>query len=576
MLAALTNLIFFTLLMVGLGIALAPDWSLKAGERLCLGVATALLVLYGVGFGVFVAGLNPAWLWCLPPAIMTVMIWRRQSILVLCRDPETKSLLEHWGIFILWTLGLLALVVSYSGGGWAGDWLEHYHRTLVYMQRESLHMHFIESYTLTSRPPLANVVTALLMEFSSGRFADYQIFTALLSTLFFFPGWLFYQRWRRARGSNALWTIILMLNPLVAQNTTFAWTKLTCTFWLLCGGYFLLRGVLNELGSRERVAGFLCLTAGMITHYSAGPWILTWLVAYAIWCLRHGGLRRHVREAIIITSLCSLLAFTWFGWAGYTFGWQETGTSNSTAQEWKSQTTHDHLLVPINNIVNTIVPHPFREMNTGLIYQLSKGGWVRDYFFNIYQTNLPLAAGFSGLCVLLLSLRDSANSGDKMDPEKRLWRWFIPIIIITGILVHTPPESWGLAHICLQPLVIIGLAWIAACLPKLSTTARISFVLLLLWDTAVGIVLPFLIQAYTFFADELTPAQRWGFEITRLSRSAGLNYVHKTVNSLNFFADTLGAPAFLVAAFLCVLLALIIVRLLRETNRTSHSLHAHS
>ncbi len=576
MFAATANLVFFIVLILGLGAALAPDWSLKAGERLCLGIAAALIALYLAGFGVFVAGLGTAWLWCLPPAAIAAMVWRWRHILALCRDPETKSLLGHWGIFVLWTLGLLALVVSYSGGGWAGDWLEHYKRTLVFMQRESPHMHFLGSYTLTSRPPLANVVTALLMEFSPGRFADYQMFTALLGTLFFFPGWLFYRRWRGTRGADALWTIVLMLNPLVAQNTTFAWTKLTCTFWILSGGYFLLRGVLDELGQRARIAGFLCLTAGLITHYSAGPWILAWLIAYAIWWLRHGG-TRHVREAVAIAGLCALLAITWFGWAAHTFGWQDTGTSNSAAHEWQRQTLRDHWLVPIGNIVDTIVPHPFRTMDKDIIYQLSRGGWVRDYFFNIYQTNLPLAAGFGGLFVILFNLlRPPPASVGMPRPEIRFWRWFLPFIIVAGIVVHTPAEGWGLAHICLQPLVIIGLAWIATRLPRLPPVARTGFILLLLWDVAVGIVLPFIIEATTSYAEGMATAPGWGFEVTRLNRIAMLNYGNKTVPGMHFFADTIKVPSLFAATFLLALLALMIVRLRRETGVTSSAFHTRS
>ena len=575
MTAATANLVFFILLILGLGAALAPDWTLKAGERLCLGVSAALIILYLAGFGVFVAGINPAWLWCLPPAVMAVMIWRRRQILALCRDPETGNLLGLWGVFALWTLGLLALVVSYSGGGWAGDWLEHYQRTLVFMQRESPHMHFLGQYTLTSRPPLANAVTALLMEFSPGRFADYQVFTALLSTLFFFPGWLFYQRWKSARGANALWVIVLMLNPLVAQNTTFAWTKLTCTFWILGGSYFLLRGVLNELSRRERIAGFLCLTAGLITHYSAVPWILAWLIAYAIWCLRNGGPLRHARETVVIASLCALLAATWFGWATHTFGLEDTGTSNSVAQEWRHQTPHDRVLAPIRNVFNTFVPHPFRFSASELPRQLSTGGRIRDYFFNIYQTNLPLAAGFGGLFVLLFSLRRTRAGTDRTPgPEARFWRWFVPFIVIAGILVHTPLEDWGLAHICLQPLVIIGLAWIATRLPGLPAAALVGYILFSLWDAGTGIVLHFLIEAHTFYADTLAAAHGWGFEITRLTRSAGLNYGAKSVYGLDFFADTVGLPAFLIAAGLLVLLALMIVRLRRETVRAHPSSHA--
>src|SRR5207253_2627281 len=106
----ITDLVFFFVLVLGLGAALAPTWPLKAGERLCLGVAAALLAFYLAGFGLFVAGLNAVWLWLLPVMTLVIIGWRRRQILTLCREPEIRSLLGLWGVFLLWTIGLLALV----------------------------------------------------------------------------------------------------------------------------------------------------------------------------------------------------------------------------------------------------------------------------------------------------------------------------------------------------------------------------------------------------------------------------------------------------------------------------------
>jgi hypothetical protein len=65
-----------------------------------------------------------------------------------------------FGFLFLWAIGLLSLVRHYSGGAWAGDWIEHYERTLFFLDHRPKDTVSIGAYLLPARPPLMNLVAA--------------------------------------------------------------------------------------------------------------------------------------------------------------------------------------------------------------------------------------------------------------------------------------------------------------------------------------------------------------------------------------------------------------------------------
>ena len=52
------------------------------------------------------------------------------------------------------------------------------------------------------------------------------------------------------------------------------------------------------------------------------------------------------------------------------------------------------------SLLNTLVPHPLRPAECAGIAQTSRASWWRDWFFSLYQTNLPPAFGSGGLAAL--------------------------------------------------------------------------------------------------------------------------------------------------------------------------------
>jgi len=208
--------------------------------------------------------------WILLGAAVAGMAFRARTFATMVRDADVRRLLVGQLLVMAWCLGWQALVVSYGGGGWAGDWYEHWERALFFLRHWPLDHLFLAAYPLTARPPLANVVTAALLELTRVDFAHYQMITTLLSSLVYLPAALLARRFSDQR-AVAVTTLLLMCSPFVVQNATFPWTKLPAAFFILAALYFFCgRTTDASPGAAAPLCGAL-LAAGLLAHYSAGP-----------------------------------------------------------------------------------------------------------------------------------------------------------------------------------------------------------------------------------------------------------------------------------------------------------------
>jgi len=206
-----------------------------------------------------------------------------------------------------------------------------------------------------------------------------------------------------------------------------------------------------------------------------------------------------------------------------------------------------------SNLFVTLIPHPLHSVDYRFIAQTSTLGYLRDYFFNIYQTTLPGAFGAAGL--VLLSWRFFRRTPHAATTEeRRFWRWFPIGIILLAIMTASWPDRWGVVHICLSALVIIGLSWIAARLPDAPKIVRRLWMVALGIDATLGIAIHFYLQAiirpdFTALAFVNTgKIFQYGVVTTK-------NMLLKAILGYHFVADDGPTPA-LVVALLVLLLAL--------------------
>ncbi len=552
--------LLFPAAILGGGAALAPSRRHFAPlEAWCVGLAAAVGVLALGVFTTYVTGLPDA---CFASGFLVlaiVALIRRRALVELARDPDVREAALAWLLLTLGCLALLACVVSYNGGFWTGDWEEQYQRPLLFLRLRAEDADFQRLVVITGRPPLANLADAALLWFAGAGFASHQIAMLLLNSLAFFPAALFARTLGRNRAAIALVALLLLLNPLFLQNTTYAWTKLLTAFFVLTALHLLLTGS----ATRARVvAAAMVFGLAVVTHYSACVWLLVfgsaWFFAQrARWA--HRDFRRTLGRAALAFS--AVLA-PWLLYAVARYGLRATFASNTSATAATQFTWWENLAGIVPKFWKTLVPHPLRTFDRSLLDQTNSWTLLRDQFFTLYQTNLLFAVGTPALVALLwLALR---HRREFLLPP--LWLVALPAVTILGTAVHPGADEWGLVHICLQPLVPLALAVVAARLPELlpSAGARLLATLLALGalaDFTFGIALHY---SATALALNRPPDQDVLAYLGTLNRVARYNLWQKVRLGQDWFADGLHLSvwhAFALFLALALLLALRAFRL---------------
>jgi hypothetical protein len=139
-------------------------------------------------------------------------------------------------------------------------------------------------------------------------------------------------------------------------------------------------------------AAFLALSAGLLVHYSAGPYIVLLGLDYL---LRVFWKRpRKWRELAAIAVPGALLLATWFSWSAAVYGPRatlESNTSVTTARQYQG----GNLSKIGANLADSIVPYVLRGGLTNTD-QPNAAGVLRDNAFGFYQVNLIFGMGLAG------------------------------------------------------------------------------------------------------------------------------------------------------------------------------------
>ena len=563
--------VLFAITIIGLGLpwvpwtprSVAPDTD-EAVEatitHLMLAAALGLALTALGGAAIYLTGLPWTWAWMLPlgggAGLLTAI---RRLGGSWWRGTAVRQAALAWSWMAAWTLGWLALVHSYSGGGWTTDWLEHHERALFFLHRWPADYRFVGLYDLTARPPLLNLVTTVFHALLEPKFATTQITLALAGSLAVWPVWLLARRWRAGLPA----TIVLAAcacNPLWMQNATFAWTKLPTAFLVLAALVFFFRAQTGAT-SAWRHAGWL-LGVASLSHYSA----LAAGVALAVATLWAAGRRapwaRH-RGALAAGGILGGIVLAWLAFATLALGPARAFLASSSAREVARSDGLPALLATFAlNLRDTLVPHLLRHPGPDLIAQNCAWGRLRDVFFQLYQVNLLFAPGLvAGPFLLARLLREglSRSRAAVRTPtaDATGLAWVVLVWILVGVAVHPIRDEWGLTHICLQPLVLLGLARVAAWWPDLSTGWRRALGLGATIDVILGVALHFALQnaaGWSWLADTREPGQA-------LNEAAAINWWAKLAKQTAFFADRLAAtPSAVPVLWLGACLLLLVLR----------------
>jgi hypothetical protein len=323
---------------------------------------------------------------------------------------------------------------------------------------------------------------------------------------------------------------------MLLQNVTWPWTKLGAGFYVCLALWLYLRGWRKPDPSRTILA-FGALAVGMLVHYSVGPYVLLLGLHYLAFVLP--ARPRRWRELAGTALVGALSLAPWFAWSLGVYGWRATLTSNTTVAGAAGVTTSETLARVGDNLVSTLVPHPFRaeasaEMRAAFA-QPSAPGYLRDYTFLLYQVNAVVAMGsVGGVLVLVLLCRRLWTSAGR---ERRFWGGLVLGMLVLGVAVVSQKDTFGLAHVCLQPLLLLGVVFLAASLPDLNPWVRGLALAGCLVDFALGVLLQFALENHVGTLVRPASGEPTVTNMAGLSESAAMNWGTKAVKELAFWGD---------------------------------------
>jgi hypothetical protein len=492
----LLGLILTTCMGPGLLIVRKLAWS--PTEKLCGVFAASFVAVYLSSFALYGLNSPAAGYWAMSAVfgVMGVLGWPTAKMLV-CRRSTRATLLAFVAVFS-WEFLHLAMVRAYGGGNWQGDWREHYDRTQFFLHRFPTDYLFLDKYLLPARPPMMNVMAAFFCRQVGMTFQSFSLTFLFLNAWAFIPCCLLLRivSARAARLTPVI-AILFMLNPSILQNSTLTVTKAFAAGLVVLGVCLYLLGLRRDRFGGIRIpAAAVCLAAAVLVHYSACPFAVAIGLHYLFTLVRRS---RPFSEAICSAALAGGLLLSWFAYAAVVFGSQSIASGVETTGMAAVGLGANASRV-LYNMFTSIVPHPFHPPMANQRFNSLKNWDERhNYFFMMWQTTLSLMVGISAgpvaFCILIkrLWLSDWPRRW-----ERRFWLFYLPFTFVVGIAVNYGRDIFGVAHVTLQSMAMMGTTLLAAFLMRQRLGILILVLIGLSIDYSLGIFLHFNRESHVF------------------------------------------------------------------------------
>jgi hypothetical protein len=195
-------------------------------------------------------------------------------------------------------------------------------------------------------------------------------------------------------------------------------------------------------------------------HYSAGPYCVFFAMHYLLLVFRTRP--EKWKELTAITIACALLLFTWFGWSIAVYGVKPTFASNTSITP-QTQFQGSNLAKIAGNVFDSIVPRiSYDPAQVHVFDQPYAPAVVRDNVFLLYQTNLILSMGLIGGPLVVWFAIAALRGGKGLGGERNFWLMLIGFSLPIGLAVVGERDHFGVAHLALVPLELLGITLLAA------------------------------------------------------------------------------------------------------------------
>ena len=428
-------------------------------EKLCGSIALSLVLLWLASWGIYILAPPVAYFGlaavCVLPAMIVAKDARR-----LFAGLRVRRAIYGFSFLLAWTLLVLAIIRNYSGALWGGDWMEHFQRSLFFLHHFPKDTPIIGNYLLPARPPMMNALAAFFLGVAGDRFEIFQLIFTFFNLLVLLPCCLVLRVLARVRRVRLLPLVgLFAMNPAVMQNATYTWTKLLTAFFVILA-LSLYLSAWRKRDSIRMTAAFIALAAGLLVHYSAGPYVVFFAVHYLLVVFRTRPAKWKELAAISVAS--GLLLFTWFGWSTATYGLKGTLASNTsiTASQQYEGSNAGKIA---GNIIDSLRPRALYDPTLIPVFdQPYELGSVRDRSFVIYQTNLIFCMGAIGGPLVLWFVIAAFRTGEGRGAERNFWWMLIGFSLLIGLAVVGERDYFGVAHLTLLPMELLGVTLLAA------------------------------------------------------------------------------------------------------------------
>lgn len=569
--------LLFAAVAVAPGAVVLRGVRLPAGMRLSAVVGCSLLLAFLAWWLLWLCGV-PSMLRqvLVTGGVLGCVILGRRPITRLFRRPIARYQALGCGALALHACLLHAAVFCYSGALWGEDWCFHAEQATFWLaDGDTSANRFPAGHAITERPPMMNVLAGYLWGVVGTRFANYQIIMTLLNSLACLPAFVAAGRLARLmqvhqRAAVALTTAGLMTLPAFAQNAVYPWTKLLAAFYVLLG--VMLWTMQSRSMFCRPLAAAVAFAAGVLVHYSAAVALVVVaaheLVVLFVGLCRRQALQQRVVADVAAATIVALILSPWIGWGVLQFGVTGTVSTNTAVRDAETYTLFGNAVKIWLNLVDTVVPFCLQEP-TPLVQvfqrQASWLGRVRDLCFLPYQVNFPTAVGTAG-CALIVPvigvLWRVTRQATIVSPRGNAAWWFWGTLatgfLLLGVAVHGGRCLDGLAHICLQPLMILGVVAIVVVLPRLPQPLQVLACLGAVTDYLLGVLLQAAMQAVPFAELPSVPGMLPLRNTAGLSVGATFNLRNKLNMNVLFLGDSIrdvGIPPTILLAVAVILAA---------------------
>jgi hypothetical protein len=369
----------------------------------------------------------------------------------------------------LWALGLAHLAViqailpAYIGGGWAFDWFMHYGDARVFLRKIPVDTVWFGHYTVASRTPLFNLVTACVMAEAGDAFWVYQWASVLTNALVALPVALVL---RDLFGPRAAWLGLTLapLNVWLLHEAWFTWSKAPALYYLMLALHFDLRWLRRDGGADRPFLGFAFATVlAFLTHQACGVYAAALAAHAAFVALRDPSRRPSPRALALAAAVAVVLVGAWYAWLASTFGLAEivarTPTVGMVADRSPSEPPR-LLATYARNLVVTVVPD--RLIRAVFVEPFSAGA-VAIHLTAMYFSQIPGALTLSLTAYLAArALRLFRPPSPDPAPGSREKTAVLAFATLGGLgvtVLHPAASRYGLGHNVIFPTTLVVIAW---------------------------------------------------------------------------------------------------------------------